>query len=169
MKFLDGHELESCHPRTPTSFFQKKARPPPRRPAGRAAVQERVRNWAFPGSSAHAAPCLVRILGRGYPPCNTSSFIVYRSPCIVYTPDPMNDEQVSTDASVISFRCPPQLRAKIEQQAQAEGLTNSAVVRRAAMREFAAQEPNRPTAWAGLTTVMSGHKNKKNRNARPSR
>jgi hypothetical protein len=51
----------------------------------------------------------------------------------------MNDEQVSTDASVISFRCPPELRAKIARQAQAEGLTNSAVVRRATMRDLAAQ------------------------------
>jgi hypothetical protein len=51
----------------------------------------------------------------------------------------MNDEQACTDAPVISFRCPPELRAKIARQAQAEGLTASAVVRRAAMRDLATQ------------------------------
>jgi hypothetical protein len=42
-------------------------------------------------------------------------------------------------APVISFRGTHELKAAIARQAQAEGLTASAVVRRAAMRDLAAQ------------------------------
>jgi hypothetical protein len=34
----------------------------------------------------------------------------------------MNDEQVTTNASVISFRCPTELRVRIERQAATEYL-----------------------------------------------
>jgi hypothetical protein len=58
----------------------------------------------------------------------------------------MNDEQVTTNASVISFRCPTELRVPIERQAATEYLPLTAVIRRAVAFDLVAQEANRPTA-----------------------
>jgi hypothetical protein len=58
----------------------------------------------------------------------------------------MNDEQVTTGASVISFRCPPELRVRIERQAATEYLPITAVIRRAVAFDLEAREANRPTA-----------------------
>jgi predicted transcriptional regulator len=51
-----------------------------------------------------------------------------------------------TAASILTFRCPPQLRAKIERQAATEYQPLAAVIRRAVAHYLEAQEANRPTA-----------------------
>jgi hypothetical protein len=48
------------------------------------------------------------------------------------------DEEAS--ASIIAFRCDAELRAAIERQAAEEGLSNSAVARRAVLRDLRAQQ-----------------------------
>jgi len=47
-----------------------------------------------------------------------------------------------TSYSIVAFRCSPELRALIEQQAADEGLSYSAVARRACLRDLArAKQP----------------------------
>jgi hypothetical protein len=46
---------------------------------------------------------------------------------------------ITDTPAIVSFRCPPELRAAIERQARVEGLTASAVVRRATMYDLAAR------------------------------
>jgi hypothetical protein len=51
-----------------------------------------------------------------------------------------------TAASILTFRCPPELRVRIERQAATEYLPIAAVIRRAVARDLEAQEASRPTA-----------------------
>jgi hypothetical protein len=51
-----------------------------------------------------------------------------------------------TAASILTFRCPPELRVRIERQAMAEYQPLAAVVRRAVALYLEAREASRPTA-----------------------
>ncbi len=56
----------------------------------------------------------------------------------------MNDdhEDLASSFSIVAFRCSPELRALIEQRAADEGLSYSAVARRACLRDLArAKQP----------------------------
>jgi hypothetical protein len=46
----------------------------------------------------------------------------------------------SEEGTSIAFRCPPEMRAGIEAVAADEGLSNSAVVKRAVLRELRRKE-----------------------------
>jgi Ribbon-helix-helix protein, copG family len=52
----------------------------------------------------------------------------------------MKFDNIEEGSSSIGFRCPPEMRAGIEAIAADEGLSNSAVVKRAVLRELRRKE-----------------------------
>jgi hypothetical protein len=56
----------------------------------------------------------------------------------------MKLKNAEIDISVMAFHCKPDLRAAIERQAAAEGISASDVIRRATMRDlrFVSKEPD---------------------------
>jgi hypothetical protein len=51
-----------------------------------------------------------------------------------------DDEEAGGASTIVAFRCPPELRARIEQTAAFEGISNSDVARRAVLRDLRARE-----------------------------
>jgi hypothetical protein len=60
----------------------------------------------------------------------------------------MKFDNSEADTSSIAFRCSPEMRAGIEAIAADEGLSNSAVARRAVLRELRARNKQEPDADA---------------------
>jgi hypothetical protein len=84
------------------------------------------------------------------PPLDTLPFRSYRSAMLNAVSKWRNTMKDDAEAGaggaskIIAFRCPADLRARIEQAAAIEGLSNSAVARRAVLRDLRARERKEP-------------------------